>query len=191
MLNVLFNFDFYISSQVHFFDDYSNLWNKMTESISKNFLITASTISDNRGLPPETENQLGLPSDHAFCVMELHEIKNKNQDIRLLKLRNPWSSQNWKGPWCDSDARWTSVKKLQVYFGLKQPGEFYISLDDFCRYYNSVTISKWDLNLDHVCFPLNKNKASSITIVKSFSIPLCLVPTIGMEETLVIYIIFS
>lgn len=60
--------------------------------------------------------------------------------MKLLKISNPWNKQEWRGKWADQDARWTTEIKKIVGFGNKAPGEFFISLSDFCEYFDSTTI---------------------------------------------------
>ena len=35
----------------------------------------------------------------AYPVISVHEVKLKRQNLRLLKLLNPWDSDVWRGDW--------------------------------------------------------------------------------------------
>jgi hypothetical protein len=47
-------------------------------------------------------------------------------------VRNPWNTDNYSGPWSDSDSRWTTKTKSQVAFANSwYDGAFYIEDTDF------------------------------------------------------------
>lgn len=39
---------------------------------------------------------MGLISGHAYTVLK---IKDVNANTKLIKLRNPWGKEEWKGDW--------------------------------------------------------------------------------------------
>ena len=54
--------------------------------------------------------------------------------ISLIRLRNPWGKDEWKGAWSDGSKEWEylpdDVKNDKI------DGEFFIALDDFLRVSN-------------------------------------------------------
>jgi calpain-15 len=50
----------------------------------------------------------GLFDDHAYSLLSVHQLDG---DIRLLKIRNPWGSNEWTGDWSDSSDKWTPELK--------------------------------------------------------------------------------
>ena len=53
---------------------------------------------------------------------------------RLVKVRNPWGDENYKGAWCDSCAEWDSVSddiKKELGFEKAKDGIFYITVEDY------------------------------------------------------------
>ena len=47
----------------------------------------------------------GLYCKHAYSLLDVFEIKKKNEIIKLLRIRNPWSSSlphEWNGKFSDS-----------------------------------------------------------------------------------------
>jgi len=74
-------------------------WDKAKKALHYNFLVSTSTRDENGGFTSEVENRFGIPSDHAFSVVDMHEITHNGEQLKLLKLRNPWMTQNWKGRW--------------------------------------------------------------------------------------------
>ena len=59
-------------------------------------------------------------------------------EISLIRLRNPWGKDEWKGAWSDSSNEWKylpdDVKNDKI------DGEFFIALDDFLRVSNHTII---------------------------------------------------
>ena len=56
----------------------------------------------------------------------------------MIRLRNPWGKDEWKGAWSDSSKEWEylpdDVKNDKI------DGEFFIALDDFLRVRNHTII---------------------------------------------------
>lgn len=51
---------------------------------------------------------------------------------RLLLMRNPWGTEKYTGPWCDSCEEWTDERRSQVTeIGIEDDGLFYIPFDVF------------------------------------------------------------
>ena len=55
----------------------------------------------------EVTSDEGVVSGHAYSLISIHEFKHRGQDVRLLKLRNPWGTGEWKGAWSDDAPEWT------------------------------------------------------------------------------------
>lgn len=50
----------------------------------------------------------GLVSGHAYTLLDVKDIyKDGAKYTTLAKLRNPWASERYDGPWSDNDHRWT------------------------------------------------------------------------------------
>ena len=82
----------------------------------------------------------GLVSGHGYSVLRTAETSGGD---RLVRLRNPWGSFEWKGAWSDQDARWTASVRAEV--GLEDTevaddGSFWMSLNDFAASFDHVTV---------------------------------------------------
>jgi hypothetical protein len=59
-------------------------------------------------------------------------------EISLIRLRNPWGKNEWKGAWSDTSKEWEylpdDLKNNKI------DGEFFIALDDFLRVSNRTII---------------------------------------------------
>lgn len=53
----------------------------------------------------------GLVSGHLYTLLGAVELSN---GVRLLKLRNPWGSEMYNGPYSDCDDSWTPELKAEA-----------------------------------------------------------------------------
>ncbi|CAK58158.1 unnamed protein product (macronuclear) [Paramecium tetraurelia] len=106
--------------------------------VNNQCLMTTGTISST------TTNQeiMGLIYDHAYSILKLqtilHPIKG---EVTLIKLRNPWGQKVWRGEWSDDSPSWTEKlkKKLRIQ-QRSNDGVFYMSYQDFIRYFNTIDV---------------------------------------------------
>ena len=97
--------------------------------------ISCSTNSD------ENIKNVGLVKDHAYTLVDFNEIKTKEgQNVYLFRLRNPWSKGEWCGDWSDKSDLWTEEIKNQVKYNNKEDGFFFMSDNDFFKYFSHVEI---------------------------------------------------
>lgn len=62
----------------------------------------------------EDISSVGIVSSHAYTILSVNEIEYKGKRLRLLKLRNPWGHQEWKGDWSDKSSLWTPELRKQL-----------------------------------------------------------------------------
>ena len=55
----------------------------------------------------------GLVSGHAYSFLDVAELKDGSGKVvhTIVKMRNPWSSESYNGPWRDNDPNWTAAWK--------------------------------------------------------------------------------
>lgn len=63
-------------------------------------------------------------------------------EIKLLKIRNPWSKEYFKGEWSDSSSKWTADLLDEVDHEKDNDGVYYMSLEYFARNLESMTIAE-------------------------------------------------
>ena len=117
------------------------VWNKYYEGEKKGYIITAGTSGDTYNLDLE-EN--GLVPGHAYTVVKVQEFNTSNGKVRLVNMRNPWGNGEWSGDWSDSSSRWNTVSGGRPN-AKKNDGSFWMSIDDFCKYYVISGISHFYL----------------------------------------------
>lgn len=121
---------------------------KMLKQYNAQRSVMAGAIASGDG-EVKHEN-VGLVAGHAYSIIEVVEISN----IKLLQLRNPWGSFEWKGDWSDNSTKWQEYSdiKASLAFEPKDDGTFWMSYTDFRKHYNRVYIcdrtADDDLRLD-------------------------------------------
>jgi len=111
------------------------LWSTMaTYCNSLNYLIAASIRADG-----ERRRRDGLVEGHAYTILCLTEL----DDVRLIKLRNPWGAVEWTGAWSDRSDLWAQHPAIaeMVAFRSYPNGVFHMSFPDFCARFTSVEVS--------------------------------------------------
>lgn len=85
----------------------ADLFDKISEAESKNWIVGASTHVENEEQRKLIE-QLGLLGNHAYSILRTSIVEDKKGRIRqLLLLRNPWGKFEWKGDWSFNSDSWT------------------------------------------------------------------------------------
>eukprot|EP01035_Chromulina_nebulosa_P027975 gene27975-36861_t len=49
-----------------------------------------------------------LVGGHAYSILEIKTPSLTSSKVRLLKLRNPWGTFEWKGDWGDDSVLWST-----------------------------------------------------------------------------------
>ena len=76
-------------------------------------------------------NQFGLPYNHGFSVLGTVKLSN---GTKLLKIRNPWAVELYKGPWSDYSSLWTDSLREEAGQTIDQEGIWFISAEDYHQY---------------------------------------------------------
>jgi hypothetical protein len=121
--------------------------------------MTAGTSGDTTNLDLE---EMGLVPAHAYTIIRVLEIRDsRGRNVNLVHLRNPWGNTEFSGDWGDSSNKWTPELKRK--YGLsneeKDDGEFYMSFDDFIKYFGSLGICKLYPNNITTVLRVKKNNA--------------------------------
>ena len=114
-----------------------------------NAIIACTTTST------EDVSSVGLISGYTYNLLAIYQIQDSNgNNVYLLRLRNPWSIGEWNGDWSDKSAKWDSNSKSKVKFADKADGIFYMSDNDFFKYFKHVEI----------CYLLYGSKINRLTV---------------------------
>ncbi|KAJ9269108.1 hypothetical protein DTO212C5_4791 [Paecilomyces variotii] len=115
--------------------DKDKFWKEELMKVNKEFLFGCTTGIFSNWLDPKyrgpARDRKGITERHCYSIMEAREVEGQ----RLLRLRNPWGTKEWSGPWSDGSEQWTPewMERLGHKFG--NDGVFWISYDDLLKRY--------------------------------------------------------
>ncbi|XP_069773344.1 calpain-3 [Narcine bancroftii] len=116
---------------------------KIMKKATERGSLLACSIDSFVPLQFETRLVCGLVKGHAYSVTSVDEVTYRNQRVKLVRLRNPWGSVEWNGPWSDKAREWSEIEKSEkqrLHLQMKDDGEFWMSFDDYRRYYTKLEI---------------------------------------------------
>ena len=139
------------------------IWNKMIESQKKGFVMTAGTSGDVSNLDIE---EVGLSPGHAYTVLGVHELEGSRGKEKVVRLRNPWGNGEWNGDWSDSSSKWTTALKNKMNLSKKDDGDFYMSFNDFTKYYVTMGFAKIHPDYETAVLKIKKEDAVRLQLIK-------------------------
>lgn len=123
----------------------SQIWQQLKTSDKNGDVISASSKSA-AGTNHFMTNKIGICYGHAYTVLGVKELTDaKGKKIKLVKMRNPWGTEKFKGDYSDSSTKWTPALKKQAGMTVKNDGEFFMTLKDF---YASFELTEINFNVD-------------------------------------------
>lgn len=78
--------------------------------------------------PKEDRRDLGLIGDHEYSLIDVYKLNN---NLNLIKIRNPWGNLEWNGDWSDKSKLWNDEYKKIVDFNDADDGLFFMNYKDF------------------------------------------------------------
>merc|ERR1719487_1393421 len=109
--------------------------------MDKKQYIMGASIKGNEG---EKKRDDGLVENHAYSILKCLRKLPGGVDP-LIQLRNPWgNSKEWNGAWGDRSPKWENYPEVKQLSGFQtgDNGRFWMSLPDFQRLYDSITVCK-------------------------------------------------
>uniref|UniRef100_A0A915AKV4 MSP domain-containing protein n=1 Tax=Parascaris univalens TaxID=6257 RepID=A0A915AKV4_PARUN len=128
-----------------FFDLHSppdHLMEMMMRGFEMGSLFGCSIEAD----PYEWEARMsnGLVRGHAYSITGMRMVNGPRGRTPILRIRNPWGNeQEWNGAWSDNSHEWQYVseqEKRDMGLVFSHDGEFWMSFDDFMRYFEKMEI---------------------------------------------------
>ena len=102
--------------------DVEDLWALLKTHDLNNEIIQATT---------DYSSHNGLVNGHAYTTIGVTEAV---PGVRLVKMRNPWGSELYTGPYCDDCDEWNDVSqeiKDTLSFTEDNDGVFYMTIEDY------------------------------------------------------------
>eukprot|EP00413_Alexandrium_margalefii_P027172 CAMPEP_0204575504 /NCGR_PEP_ID=MMETSP0661-20131031/41231_1 /ASSEMBLY_ACC=CAM_ASM_000606 /TAXON_ID=109239 /ORGANISM="Alexandrium margalefi, Strain AMGDE01CS-322" /LENGTH=358 /DNA_ID=CAMNT_0051584145 /DNA_START=360 /DNA_END=1437 /DNA_ORIENTATION=+ len=92
----------------------------------------------------------GLHKGHAYSILDVRKVNTGmmggmlggGETFRLVKVRNPWGTGEWKGDWSDKSNKWDqhSAVKKAVNFSADDDGAFWMSWEDYVRNWSKIGV---------------------------------------------------
>lgn len=142
------------------------VWAQLLSSRSAGFLMGASCGGGNLQIDEDEYARVGLRPRHAYSVMD---VRDEGNQLRLLKLRNPWGHFSWKGDWSDDSALWTRELKAMLMPRGADEGVFWMCFKDVVKYFDSIDVCKirsgWNESRLEGLFPTKSTDIDNIPFV--------------------------
>lgn len=124
------------------------LWDTMKRASQSEYLMGCGTPGGQAGLIQNNVLPNGLVEMHAYTVTGVTEVVCRGRPVKLVRIFNPWGQGEWNRDWSDRSPLWEFVRpedqKLKV---VLDNGEFWMSVEDFCRNFSDVDICCLDVNV--------------------------------------------
>ncbi|XP_049817199.1 calpain-9-like isoform X2 [Aethina tumida] len=114
----------------------------LNSAVPRSSLLIA-TINQEKENKRQLRLRSGLITQHAYSVTGLARVRGVNGETPLVRLRNPWSSAEWTGPWSERSWEWDGLStrdKELLSVRVTNEGEFWMSFEDFARYFTHLDL---------------------------------------------------
>ncbi|MCQ2816011.1 MAG: C2 family cysteine protease [archaeon] len=137
-------------------------WDKLLRVEKQGFIMTATTNSSGN------VEDLGLYSGHSYAINKLYDLyKETGKDIKLVNLRNALGPSEWCGDWGEFSKLWTpEIEKIVGKEEAIENGEFFMSFEDFCKYFNLMEICHFHLDYLYNVINVGKNNLNGPCLIK-------------------------
>ena len=110
----------------------SDFFNVVRDADVKNYVMTANCHN----------KHASLITGHAYTMLGAIQLSN---GVKLIRMRNPWGSEKYTGPYNDNDAVWTPALKAEVArthgtHAWGDDGAFYLPVSDFKRAFTTYAV---------------------------------------------------
>ena len=127
-------------------------------------IIQTSTRTEQGSTHFDTQDN-GLAKGHAYTVIGVTtEVPGK----RLVKIRNPWGTERYKGPWCDGCKEWNDVSqevKTKLGYQNADDGIFYMTVEDYWAGFEETNVNfdlaDGDWHEDHYLFVNDEDRKNA------------------------------
>jgi hypothetical protein len=118
--------------------------------------VMGASMNLEEGAEREEKQDDGIVAGHMYSILQVRRA-GATMGIggtKLLKLRNPWGTFEWKGAWSDGSKEWAANPSIKREVGYEDidDGTFWMEYKDFAPRFNVIDIcdrtTKNDLRLD-------------------------------------------
>ena len=112
--------------------DIFNLYRNIELGYKEGSIMACGSKSD------ENLKNYGLCPGHAYSIVYPHKWSERK--VYLIKLRNPWGKNDWRGKWSESSPCWTEEFIKYFKYTRKTDGTLFIELNDFIYFFDNTYI---------------------------------------------------
>ena len=95
------------------------LWDLLEAADKETAMITMGCFGGSRN---------GIVGGHAYSFIKTVKLSN---GVRLVQVRNPWSTEDYNGPWGDKSSKWTEQFKEEAGYYNMDDGLFFCPIEVF------------------------------------------------------------
>ncbi|KAI5616703.1 hypothetical protein C0J50_23632 [Silurus asotus] len=127
------------------FPEYENpkiLWDLMHRAAIANSLMGCGTPGN---AVSNVKQDNGLVAGHAYTITGVTMVTSNGNQVQLVRLFNPWGETEWNGNWSDGSQTWMTIseEERKKYRNNVEDGEFWMSMEDFCKCYCQLDICNY------------------------------------------------
>jgi len=121
-------------------EDKEGLFSKLQSYFQHHSLGTCSLRNNADG------TSQGLIRSHAYTINKVSELSDGR---RLVRVRNPYGTNEWTGSWSDNSEEWRTLKYEHITCNKSDDGEFWMDFNEFVKNFESLRICHTQLALVH------------------------------------------
>ncbi|ELU07186.1 hypothetical protein CAPTEDRAFT_98040 [Capitella teleta] len=127
-----------ISEVIHLNEAPANLFQLMYRTLRMNSMVGCAINATSHR---EEDLGNGLYAGHAYSVTNIIQATVDGDVIQLIRLRNPWGRDEWKGAWSDYSPEWrkmTETMRKKIGLVKDDDGEFWMAFKDFVKEFDTA-----------------------------------------------------
>lgn len=117
---------------------------KIYDFSANGYLMAAGSSGVDKTLVDGRDTVQGsIVPGHAYSIMSIKTPMLTSDKVRLIQLRNPWGSMEWKGAWSDNSELWNTHPGVALEVGRvvdDNDGIFFMSWEDFLDHFNMIDV---------------------------------------------------
>ena len=133
--------------------DADKVWDFVVNGVNNEYFLSCSTelVED------KEDTGEGATKSHAYTVLDARDIQTDSGEERLILIRNPWDTFEWKGAWSNTSDLWTEDLRRELNYPADEDESlFWMNINDFQKYFPVVWVCKYrkennyySVNLSH------------------------------------------
>ncbi|KAK8765722.1 hypothetical protein V5799_031672 [Amblyomma americanum] len=113
----------------------------LQRTLDRDSLVTCSITDKDKGVK-------GLSALHEYSITGATTVfVEEGRKVNLIRLRNPWASGEWTGPWSDKSDKWDKISeetRQELGLVVSDDGEFWISVSSFLKHFDLIDFCHLD-----------------------------------------------